>query len=431
MSITVNEPRTLKEIEGAIGAKRKKIAGIFEEYPELNMPSETAAQVKQLNDELNDLGTKRDGLAELETIRKGVADAAGYRIVTPDEAKEASARSVRDGGITRPRRELKSLGQLFIESPTFKQYDRMGRRGPASTLELPEDEFKFALGGMEQKATLTETGYAPQAVRIGLILPGVLRRPVVADLIPQGTTSQIAIVYMEESTTTDGVAATAEGAAKPESTLAFTERTSPVRKIAGILKISNELFDDVPALRSYVEQRLRLFLQLSEEDEVLKGTGTAPHLLGLLNTSGILTTAKTAGTGDNVPDAVYRAMVQIEVNSFLSPSGAIFNPLDWQTVRLMKTTYGEYIYGPPQSAEPAMLWGLNVVPTVEMTQGSALVGAFDTATQIFRRSEVAFDVATQNEDDWKKNIVALRIEERLALCVYRPSGLSLVTGLGA
>ena len=426
MSVTILEPRTLKEIDEALTAKRGKIQAFFAAYPELDMPADVASQIKQLNDECNDLGSKRQTLAELEQIRADVAKSAGAGGARPrDEAEKAAARAAEDGGSHRP--ELyKSLGQLFIESATFKQYDRTAKRGPATVIELAEDVFKAVVLGHETKATLTETGFAPQAVRISTIVPGVLRRPVVASLLPEGTTSQIAIVYMEETTTTNGVATVAEGAAKPESALAFTERTAPVRKIAGILKITNEMFDDVPALRSYVEQRLRLFLVLAEEDQLLNGNGTAPNITGLLNTSGILTQAMST---DTPMDAVYKAMTKIATTSFLQASGGMISPNNWQTIRLVKTTYGEYIYGPPQNAEPAMLWGVPFVVTTAMADGTALVGAFDAATQIFRRSEVAFDVATQNEDDWKKNIVALRVEERLALAVYRPSGLCTVTGL--
>lgn len=425
MSVTIVEPRTLKEIDEALLAKRGKIKGFFEAYPELDMPSEVASQIKQLNDECNDLGSKRATLADLEQIRAEVAKSAGAGVLYPqNDAKQAADRAAQDGGHHRP--EFKSLGQLFIESATFKQYDRTAKRGPATVIELAEDVFKATVLGHETKATLTETGFAPQAIRIATIVPGVLRRPVVASLLPEGTTSQIAVVYMEETTTTNGVATVAEGAAKPESALAFTERTAPVRKIAGILKITNEMFDDVPALRSYVEQRLRLFLVLAEEDQLLNGNGTAPNITGLLNTSGILTQAMAT---DTPMDAIYKAMTKIATTSFLQASGGMISPNNWQTIRLVKTTYGEYIYGPPQNAEPAMLWGVPFVVTTAMADGTALVGAFDAATQIFRRSEVAFDVATQNEDDWKKNIVALRVEERLALAVYRPSGLCTVTGL--
>lgn len=427
MSVTVIEPRTLKEIDEALGAKRQKIAGFFAAYPDMDMPSDVASQIKQLNDECNDLGTKRATLEDLEHIRADVAKAAGAGVLFPrEDAKTAAERAAQDGG-HREQVALKTLGELFIESPTFKQYDRAARRGPATTIELAEAAYKFALASeVEQKATLTETGFAPQAIRISTIVPGVLRRPVVADLLPNGTTSQNAVVYMEETTTTNGVAPTAEGAAKPESALAFTERTANVRKIAGILKITNELFEDVPALRSYVEQRLRLFLVLAEETQLLSGDGVAPDILGLLNTTGILTQA--IGT-DTALDAIHKAMTKIATTSFLMASGGVINPTNWETIRLVKTTYGEYIYGPPQDGDGNMLWGIPFVKTTAMTAGTALVGAFDAATQIFRRNEVAFDVATQNEDDWKRNIVALRVEERLALAVYRPSGLCTVTGL--
>lgn len=314
---------------------------------------------------------------------------------------------------------IKGWAQKVIDSDVIRSYDKTRKMSPTVELEIPE----FGLGF---KTLLDETGYAPQAVRTGLILPGATRRPVVADLLPSGTTDQIAIVYMEETTTTNGAAAVAEGAAKPESTLAFTEKSSTVRKIATLLPITDELIADIPAMRSYLEGRLRLFLQLAEDSDLLTGSGTAPTIRGLLNISGI----NTQATGlDPVPDAVYKGMTKIMTTSYLNPSGVIFNPLDWQDVRLLRTADGIYIWGNPSDPGFDTIWGLPVVTTVAMTQNTALVGAFDAATQLFRKTGVDFSISDQNKDYFEKNILTLRVEERLALVVYRPLGLCTVTGV--
>lgn len=312
----------------------------------------------------------------------------------------------------------KSFAQKVVESDVIKEYQRSRRQSPTVELDVPDL--------VAVKATLTETGYAPQAVRTGLILPGALRRPVVADLLPQGTTDQIAIVYMEETTTTNGAAAVAEGVAKPESALVFTEKTSPVRKIATVLPVTDELIADVPAMRSYIEARLRLFLDLAEDSTILVGDGIAPNLLGLLNVVGINTQAKGA---DPTPDTIYKAMVKIMTTSFLNASGVVFHPLDWQDVKLLRTADGIYIWGSPDSMGPDRIWGLPVVSTVAITQNTALVGAFDSATQIFRRVGVTFAISDQHQDFFVLNKLMLRVEERLAVVCYRPQGLCTCTGV--
>jgi HK97 family phage major capsid protein len=67
------------------------------------------------------------------------------------------------------------------------------------------------------------------------------------------------------------------------------------------------------------------------------------------------------------------------------------------------------------------MWGLPVVATQAMSVDSALVGAFKLGAQIFDREDANVVIATQNSDDFEKNLLTIRIEERLALAVYRPA----------
>lgn len=417
--------KSLSEIREEIAAKSKRLHDIFEQAGEDMDMSKVAllegdshakaAEIKRLNTELSELGKERDGLAELEQTRvqvKGVYD---------DHHKPAKPMVFPGGngqGASAPVVQAKSFGDLFVESAAFREYSAASKRSPVVEVD--------AQALFERKALLDTTGWAPESMRTGRIVEGALRRPVVADLIPQGTTNSNAIVFMEETTTTNAGAAVAEGAAKPESTLAFTERTAPVRKIATVLPVTDELMADEPAMRAYVEGRLRIFLQLAEETQLVSGSGVAPNLTGMLNVTGIQTQAK--GT-DPTPDAVYKAMVKVQTVAFLEPSGAIFHPNDWQDVRLLRTADGVYIWGSPADPGPERIWGLPVVSTTAATENTAVVAAFDTAMQIFRRAEVAFAVSDQHSDFFTTNKLMLRVEERLAFPVYRPTGICTVTGI--
>lgn len=405
----------LQEKREELAAKRKALAEIFEKYPNLDMPADVAADIKTRNDELTALGKEFEELKALASIqdetKAGMERDSGRSTDLPTNRQP-------DNGQQPAARQRKSIGQMFVESSAFKEYNPTQKRGPSVELNVG-DMF-------ERKALLDETAYPPQAVRIGVVVPGALRRPVVADLIPQGTTTQIAIVYMEETTTTNAADTVAEGAEKPESTLEFTEKSSSVRKIATVLPVTDELMADEPAMRSYVDNRLEVFLKLKEEDQLLSGDGIAPNIRGISNTIGIQTQAKGA---DPTPDAIYKAMTLIQVNSFLDPSGVVMHPLDWQDIRLLRTADGIYIWGSPADPGPERIWGLPVVKTTGQTQNTGLVGAFDTASQIFRRMEIAFAVSDSHSDFFIKNKLMIRAEERLALVVYRPAAFCKVTGI--
>lgn len=396
----------LQEVQNELQAKRAQLSGLFAKGYD-TFTADEADQARQWNDELTALGKKRDelkALADMEAEQKSAA-----------AADEAAIRGNRlDVATTQPTREpeQKSIGDAFLESAAFKGFRPGMKNGPEATFD--------------RKTLLTLTGYSVQNVRTGRIEPAPLNNMHVADLIPQASTSANAIVYMEETTTTNAAATVAEGGTKPESALAFTERTSTVRKIATVLPVTDELMEDAPGLRDYINQRLRLFVQLAEDTQLVSGSGVAPQITGLLNVSGIQTQAKGA---DPTPDAIYKAMTLINVNAFLDADGVIFHPLDWQDVRLLRTADGIYIWGSPSEMGPERIWGLNVAKTVAMTQNTALVGAFQYATQIFRRSEITLAVSSEHSTFFIENKQMLRAEERLALVVYRPLALCTVTGI--
>jgi len=396
--------------------KQKAIATLFASKPDRDFTDQEVSDFRQKNAELTDLSVKLEKAQEIEEIglaaQKGVKGAMQFPASGQEKADKAPV-------------EQKSLGELFTESVAFKEYSRTERRGPSAEIDLVEVVgAKNAKYGM--KTLLTETGFAPQAVRTGEIITPGQQSLLVADLFAQGRTSQVAVVYMEETTTTNNAAETSEGGQKPESALAFTERSSSVRKIATVLPVTDELLTDVPAMQDYVNQRLAYFVQAREDSQLLVGDGNAPNLRGILNTSGIQTQAKGA---DPVPDAFYKAMVKVVTGAFLPVDGGIAHPLDWQDVRLLRTADGVYIWGSPMDPGPDRMWGVRMVITTAITQNTGLVGAFRAGAQIFRRSDLAFAVSDQHSDFFIKNQLMIRAEERLALVVYRPAAFCTVTGI--
>jgi len=251
----------------------------------------------------------------------------------------------------------------------------------------------------------------------------------VADMIPQGETAGNQIVYMEETTVTNAAAAVAEGGTKPESALGFTQRNAQVRKLATVLPVTDELLQDQPAAQAYVDGRLRIFMQLTEESQLVSGSGVAPNLQGILNTPNILNVTRDSTNSEPGPDAVYRAMTLIRTTAFLEPTGIIFHPNDWRNIRLLRTNDGIYIWGSPADQAPERIWGMNIVQTTVQPQGQAIVGAFDTAMQIFRKQDIAFSISDQHADFFIRNMLMLRVEERLAAVVYRPAAFSTVSNL--
>ena len=57
-------------------------------------------------------------------------------------------------------------------------------------------------------------------------------------------------------------------------------------------------------------------------------------------------------------------------------------------------------------------------------QGTALVGAFATGAQVYRRGGLIVEMSNSHSDWFAKDQVAVRAESRLALAVTRPEAFS-------
>lgn len=409
----------LTEAEGRLKAKQESLAGIFAEAgADMDMSkvkslsgdsAAKVAEIRKMNEELDDLGKQVDGL-------KAVAKAAERTKQFQEQAEKGSepdAGKARDGARERDEQSRKSLGDLFVESQAFK--GKRGNIGPEAHLNL---ELK----------TLFETtaGWAPETTRTGRVVDYATRPIQVTDLIPQTTTSQAAVVYMEETTFTNSAAEAAEGAAYGESALALTEKSSTVRKIATFLPVTDEQLEDEQMARGYINNRLPFMLRQRLDGQILTGNGTAPNLRGVLNVAGIQTQAK--GT-DPVPDAVYKAIVLVRVTGRAMPGAVVFNPTDWQDVRLLRTADGIYIWGNPSDAGPERIWGLQVVQSDALTLNTALVGDFANYSELAVRRGIDVQVSNSHSTYFVEGKQAVRADLRAAFTIYRPTAFCTVTGV--
>lgn len=343
------------------------------------------------------------------------------------------------GGVARPSSGLalpvdrRSIGQQFTQNADYLNFIKQGgHRRNGAWASPPIECF-----GPLRATTLTEDPASGGKLLTPQYLPGIqavmFKRLVVADLMASGTATSNSIVYMVETTFTNAAAPVAEGGTKPESALVFDQKTDPVSKIAHWLPVTEELLEDVAAIQSYIDARLQLGVQLAEEDQLLNGNGTPPNLMGVMNRVGLATpVARNAGATppETNADAVLRQITAIATTAFVYPDGVVMNPTNWFTVATSKDTTGQYFGGGPFSTLPtASLWGTPVAITPSIVANTALVGAFGTMSQIFRKGGIRIEASNSHQDFFIKNLVAIRAEERLALAVYRPGAFGKVTGL--
>jgi HK97 family phage major capsid protein len=391
--------------------------------------------------------TEKDTPENLETVQQKSAEAeklyakiktfenAGSMkaAVTEGEGRKTGVESVViEGARVTPRNPLvESIGAQFVNSEAYKSSVGKSRMPQTRIVH----EAKGILGPRQLKATFDtastglETYYNYQA---GPILIEQ-QRLTIRDLLAVGQTTMNTIPYIKETSFTNAAATVAEEGEKPEATFALEDALAPVRKIAVIARVTDEMWNDFPTLRDYINNRLRFMVEQEEEDQLLNGAGTGSSLTGILNVSGIQTQALST----NIAETVFKAFTKIRSVGFFEPDGIVLHPNDWEAVRLSKDSANQYYgggpftgaYGNSGGMAPDMLWGKRVVVTTAITEGTGLVGAFKLGAQIWQREGITVEATNSHEDDFQYNRMALRVEERLALAVYRPKAFCSLTGI--
>ncbi|RVS46724.1 phage major capsid protein [Citrobacter freundii] len=254
-------------------------------------------------------------------------------------------------------------------------------------------------------------------------LPGIDTAPkqrlFIRDLIAPGTTASNTIYWVQQTGFTNNAAAVAENTTKPYSNIEFAEKITPVRTIAHLFKASKQILDDFAQLQSQVDAEMRFGLKYVEEQEILFGDGTGAHLEGIIPQASAFSAAFQVEHQNGIDD-LRLAMLQAQLARFPA-SGHVLHFIDWAKIELTKDTLGRYILANPAALTGPTLWGLPVVATEATAfQGKFLTGAFSAGAQIFDREETNVVISTENADDFEKNMITIRCEERLALAVKRP-----------
>lgn len=383
--------------------------------------AEIAAEQKKLFDE------KMDGLKALaedavgkvennEKLTNATKELADQAIVAVNEAKarmdELEQKVVAGGG--RETVERKSAGYQVIENENVKAFMAEGRGRVRMDIES-----KAIISGL----TTDADGSAGDLVveqRVGLV-PGVERRLTIRDLLMPGRTSSSSIQYPKETGFTNSADTHTEtgGTAKPQSEIKFDLVTATVTTIAHWVLATRQILDDAPMLQSYIDGRLRYGLKLVEEDQLLNGGGTGTDLNGVYTQATASTANLAVVDSPTKIDVIRIAMLQASLAEF-PPNGVVMHPTDWASIETLKDTAGAYLIGDPQQSGVQRLWGLPVVATQAMTLDKFLVGSFGMGAQIFDRSDASVEISTEDDTNFRKNLVTILAEERLALAVYRP-----------
>lgn len=312
--------------------------------------------------------------------------------------------------------------------------------GVVPSLSIPEDALtegymsikggggaRFELGVTAKDAanSTTTAGQLP-AELIGLV-DKRFEPSRILDHLNTTAMSGPSIEFITHTANSAAAAAVAAGGAFPETSLTTTQTILSAQKIAVLTTVTDELLADFPTFRAYLQVELQRQIIDAENNAIINGTGTAPQIRGLLNTSGTLTRVKAAAPETQI-DTLNLAINDLRSgSSFVEPDLFICHPTTWTTIRGLKDGMNRYILGDPGQSAVNGLWGVPVVTSTQIATGTGVLMNAEVAATAFIRQGVTLEMS--NGQDFGTGQVKIRATERLALGVQRPSAVNIVTGL--
>jgi HK97 family phage major capsid protein len=354
--------------------------------------STTAAQVKQAEEKL----------LKLEGDMKGITAAM-------DEIKKQQGRPDYTAG-----GEMKSVGERFLESDSYKNAVAQGLKS-TSSFEVKSFYKKDIDSAPANGGLLSSTYVYPQ------IVADPNKQLKLRDMLNVQTTNSASIEYLEESGFVNAAATIAEKVIAPQSDITFEQKTAAVRTIAHFIPATQNILDDAPMLRNYIDNRLTYGLQLTEEAQILFGSGTNEDLLGLMTHTGTQNIGGMA-TGVTRIDHIRRAITRSRVAGY-PVNSIVLHPEDWEAIEIAKGTDGHYIFTSVNDGGQMRIFRVPVIESTSMTVGSFLTGSLGYACQLLDREQSNVRVSDSHADYFTRRMVAIMASERLAMPIYRPEAL--------
>lgn len=431
---------SLAEVRSEMKDRIEQAKLIEDKYEGEITNQEDLAQVKKLLTEVDGLSARANALQEKEKRQSRY-----YTDMLGNLSRPAPANLPDPGGSVF---NMETPGDQFIKSLVWRQHKEAGAfsstlgriemavKMPGTSLVIAGRQARFAEKALVYSSSAVGGAFSQNDRWPGLI--DILQRELtVLDLVQRSGTDSDTIEYVREDTFTNAAAPTAEATAttgttgtKPESTLAYSVQTSPVRTVAHWIPVTNRMLGDAPAIRGIINGRLLLGLDLTLETQLITGDGTGENLTGLLAAAGVLIQA--AGT-DTVLDRMFKGRTQVRVTGLARPNAYVVHSNDWQAIRLSRenaatATLGAYLMGPPSQVGATTLWGLPVIESLAITENTGLVGDWNMGATLFDREESAIRTGVIN-DQFVRNMQTILAELRAGFVIWRPTAFCKVTGI--
>lgn len=351
---------------------------------------------------------KADNASALESVKAELEATKASISVVKDEIEKMEAKNNR---VKMNQTEVKGFNATLADaiennSDSIAKLARGEQKRSSFILDTK------AVGTMTEAANLTGDITRQYANKV-YALPS--RKVHMRSLLPIGSINQGLFTFPYESGGEGDPAAQTQGSSKAQVDFDITMKDAAAQYIAGYVRISRQMLDDIPAMTSFLQSRLLEKYLIAEDAQLLSGNGTAPNLQGI---TGVATAATGAATVD--VEQLVQAIAQLESTNY-SATGILVNPLDWAAIMNTKNTNAAYSL--PASTVvttdgSVSIAGIPLYKSTAIAVDKFLVGDWSMGAQIMQNQGIAVQFSEMDGDNFTKNLITVRVEARIAFPIY-------------
>ena len=397
------EPMTSREYR-ELGAenyetRRSLVLGLAEAVPE----DATDEQISAIDAEVSVIAAEDQRRSQLahtrNAAREFVEQGAGAPVAATEAVEETEEVPMPE------EKQARSLGANFVQYREAHKENAAGNRYVAPAFRAATDVQTVAGLPATEFDTSVVAKPAPQLAVLGLFGRKTVDQPVYS--------------WLSYGSTEGAAGLTAEGAAKNQLHYVYEQKSVTLQKVTGIIKLTEELFEDDPYLAAAINGDLVDDLNAARQEQAVKT---------LLATSGIQKATGVKNDAISILDAIIAAAADVEDQSGMPATAVAVTPAIWKTLRGTKLTTNEYVAGSPfGDSDVTSLFGMTFVKSAAVTANHVLVGAFNAADLVSKRDGVKVESTNSDQDDFSKNLVTVRAEIRGVLAVKRPAAFCDIT----
>lgn len=393
-------------------------------------------QLATLDDQITAYDRKISGLNRDLTREQARRDRVRVEPVSVSEA-EADDADRAAAGSRSPR--LARISDAFLTAQAWLDYKKSvapnGEFSKKSRVDGPaigiEGSILTPRRGLITGGSATSAGAFIVNDDTGIFDEGTfVRELTVLDLISRGTTESDVVEYVRQTGFTNNAATVPEAdnvdpsdntGRKPWSALTYERVVETVATIAHGEAASLRALSDAGQMRALLDNALRYGIQEELEDQIFNGDNAGDNFDGITHVSGTIAQIPAI----DIATTIRKAKTKVRFQGKARANGVALNPLDWETLDLWLTFEGggSNYRQASQSSAPT-IWGLTVIETEAVAEGTAIVGDFRKA-MLWDREQTTVRATQGYEDFFMKNLVAILAEMRAAFGVIRPKAFAI------